>query len=57
MTKGHEVQDILKSQTMIDEIIVKNSDDILILKKAKDENSDAIRHLGANWEDSGSSQG
>ena len=45
--KVHEVQDILKSQTMIDEIIVKNSDDILILKKAKDENSHAIRYLGA----------
>ena len=32
---------------MIDEIIVKNSDDILILKKTKDKNSDAIKLLEA----------
>ena len=32
---------------MIDEIIVKNTDDILILKKLKDKNSVAIRHLEA----------
>ena len=32
---------------MIDEIIVKNTDDILILKKTKDTNSAAIRQLEA----------
>ena len=32
------LKDILNSQTMIDEIIVKNSDDILRMKRTKDEN-------------------
>ena len=40
--KGQEVQDIVESKNMIDEIIVKNTDDILILKKTKDTNSAAI---------------
>ena len=30
---------------MIDRIIVKNSDDILLIKKTKEENTAAIRHL------------
>ena len=45
--KGQEVKDIVESQNMIDEIIVKNTDDILILKKTKDTNSAAIRQLEA----------
>ena len=40
-----EVENILESQAMIDEIIVNNSDDILMIKKAKEENSIAIRQL------------
>ena len=40
-----DVEDILESQEMIDKLIVKNSDDILLIKKAKDENAAAIRHL------------
>ena len=45
--KGQEVQDIVESQNMIDEIIVKNTDDILIIKKTKDNIYVAIRHLEA----------
>ena len=37
--KCNEVKDILDSQAMIDNIIVKNSDDILIIKKTKEENT------------------
>ena len=40
-----EVENILESQAMIDKIIVKNSDDILMIKNAKEENSMAIRQL------------
>ena len=43
--KCNEVKDILDSQAMIDEIIVKNSDDILIIKKTKEENTVAINSL------------
>ena len=43
--KGNEVDNILESQAMIDQIIVQNSDAIAALKKAKDENCDAIKHL------------
>ena len=31
--KEHDVKDVLESQAVIDEIIVKNSDDILVIKK------------------------
>ena len=40
-----DVQDILESQEMIDKIIVKNSDDILKIKKTKEENIVAFKHL------------
>ena len=33
--RKNEVQDIFKSQSMIDEILVKNSDDITVIKKTK----------------------
>ena len=41
----NDVKDILDSQAMIDNIIVKNSDDILIIKKTKEENTVAIKRL------------
>ena len=41
----NEVNDILESQAMIDQIIVKNSDDILIIRKTKEENTLAIQQL------------
>ena len=43
--KSSEVENILESQAMLDEIIVKNSDDILIIKKTKDANAVAIKLL------------
>ena len=43
--KRNEVDNILESQAMIDQIIVQNSDAIVALKKAKDENCDAIKRL------------
>ena len=45
--KSSEVGNILESQAILDEIIVKNSDDILIIKKPKDANSVAIKLLDA----------
>ena len=42
-----EIKDILQSQAMLDEIIVKSSDDILLMKKAKEENVVAIQMLDA----------
>ena len=45
--KSSEVGNILESQAMLDEIIVKNSDDILIIKKPKDANAVAIKLLVA----------
>ena len=41
----NEVNDILESQAMIDKIIVKNSDDILIIRKTKEESTLAIQQL------------
>ena len=38
-----EIKDILQSQAMLDEIIVKSSDDILAMKNAKEENAVAIK--------------
>ena len=43
--KSGEVENILESQAMLDQIIVKNSDDILLIKKTKDANAAAIKHL------------
>jgi uncharacterized C2H2 Zn-finger protein len=39
------VENIIESQTMIDELIVKNSDDINLIKKAKEFNSVAISNI------------
>ena len=38
----NEVKNIIESQAMIDEIMVKNCDDTMIIKKKKDENTAAI---------------
>ena len=43
--KIDDIKDILDSQVMIDAIIVKNSDDITVMKKVKEENGDAIKML------------
>ena len=43
--KSGEVVNILESQAMLDQIIVNNSDNILIIKKTKDANAAAIKHL------------
>ena len=43
--KMNEIQEILDSQAVIDEVIVKNSDDIANMKKSKDENGDLIKSL------------
>lgn len=40
-----EVKNIIESQSMIDEIIVKNTDDIAKIKKTKEENAVAIQCL------------
>ena len=45
--KRKEVENILESQAMIDQIIVQNLDAILALKKAKDENYAAIKQIDA----------
>ena len=42
-----EIKDILESQGMIDGIIVPNSDDILAMKKTKEENAVALRAVEA----------
>ena len=42
---NENVENIIESQTMIDELIVKNSDDINLIKKAKEYNSVAISNL------------
>ena len=39
------LRDIVDSQAMIDAIIVKNSDDIQLLKKTREENNDALKVL------------
>ena len=39
----NDFNNILESQTMIDELIVKNSDDIVLIKKTRLDNSIAIR--------------
>ena len=43
--KSREVENILESQAMLDELIVKNSDDILFIKKTKEANAVAIKLL------------
>ena len=46
--EDNQVENILESQGMIDGLIVKNSDDIRILKKTKEQNSLAIKHIEEN---------
>ena len=43
--KTDEVDNIIESQAMIDKLIIKNCDDILLIKKTKEENDVAIKHL------------
>ena len=43
--ESEEVENIIETQSMIDQIIVKNSDDRLIIKKIKEENAIAIKLL------------
>ena len=43
--KEQEEKDVLESQSVIDEVIVKNSDDIVILKKTKDNIAIAFKDL------------
>ena len=43
--KDVDVDRILESQAMIDELLVKNCDDILRIKKMKEENADNIKVL------------
>ena len=40
-----EVKEILESQAIIDEIVVKNTDDIVLMKKMKQDNNDSIMTL------------
>ena len=42
-----DVKNIVESQAMIDELIVKNADDIISINKLKNDNSDAIKTLEA----------
>ena len=48
--KIEEIKDILDSQTIIDELLVKNSDDIESMKKVKGDNDDAIKNLATKIE-------
>ena len=41
----NEVKNIIESQVLIDEIMVKILDDNMIIKKKKDANTAAIKHL------------
>ena len=43
--KTDKVDNIIESREMIDKLIVKNCDDILLIKKTKEENDVAIKHL------------
>ena len=43
--ENDDVKEILASQAMIDEILVKNSDEIMALKKIKQENATTIQNL------------
>ena len=45
-----DVKSILESQAMIDQLVVKNSDDIIAIRKRKDENQLAIKTLEAKIE-------
>ena len=43
--KINDFNNILESQSMIDQLIVKNSDDIVLIKKTRRDNSSAIRDV------------
>ena len=43
--KIKDVNNLIESQGMIDQIVVKNSDDIMVIKKRKEDNSVAIKTL------------
>ena len=43
--KLNDLKDIIESQAVIDEVVVKTSDDIALMQKVKDENSKAINLL------------
>ena len=43
--KINDFNNILESQSMIDQLIVKNSDDIVLIKKTRRDNSIAIRDV------------
>ena len=49
--KTDDVNEILESQVMIDALVVKNSDDIILIKKLRDENSVAIKTLESKIDD------
>ena len=40
-----EMQDMIESQALIEEVIVKNSDDIQIIKRSKEEANTALRSI------------
>ena len=42
-----DVNNIIESQAMMDQLVVKNSDDIIAIRKRKDENQLAIKTLEA----------
>ena len=44
-TESDEIKNIIESKAMLDGIIVKHSDDILVMKKTKADNADAIKVL------------
>ena len=48
--KINDLNDIIESQAMIDEVLVKNLDDIALMKKMKEENSDALKLLELKFE-------
>ena len=49
--KEHDVENIVESQAFIDEIIVKNSDDIIAMKRLKHENAESIKKLDTKIDD------
>ena len=48
--KLNDLKDIIESQAVIDEVVVKTSDDIARMQKVKDENSRAINLLESKIE-------